>query len=59
MNGLRIGTPELVRRGVTVGDARQLAALIAEGLRSNDPDAVAPRTAAFRQTFAGLHYINQ
>jgi glycine hydroxymethyltransferase len=58
MNGLRIGTPELVRRGVTVGDVPRLAALIAEGLRSNDPDAVAPRTAAFRKAFTGLHYIN-
>jgi glycine hydroxymethyltransferase len=59
MNGLRIGTPELVRRGIAISNVPQLAALIAEGLRSNDPDAVAPRTAAFRQAFTGLHYINQ
>ena len=58
MNGLRIGTPELVRRGVTPADAPALAALIAEGLRSNDPAAVAPRTAALRKKFQGLHYIN-
>ena len=58
-NGLRIGTPEIVRRGVTVNDVPALAALIAEGLRSNDPDMVAPRTAALRQRFTGLHYINQ
>lgn len=57
-NGLRIGTPELVRRGVTVGDVSALAELIAEGLRSKDPEAVAPRTAALRQRFTGLHYIN-
>ena len=59
MNGLRIGTPELVRRGVTPADAPALAALIAEGLRSNAPETVAPRTAALRARFQGLHYIRQ
>ncbi|WP_309667846.1 aminotransferase class I/II-fold pyridoxal phosphate-dependent enzyme [Tabrizicola sp.] len=57
LNGLRIGTPELVRRGVTPADAPALAALIAEGLRSNAPETVAPRTAAFRAQFQGLYYI--
>jgi glycine hydroxymethyltransferase len=57
LNGLRIGTPELVRRGVTPADAPALAALIAEGLRSNDPGAVAPRTAMLRARFQGLHHI--
>ncbi|WP_431300818.1 serine hydroxymethyltransferase [Tabrizicola sp. BL-A-41-H6] len=57
LNGLRIGTPELVRRGVTPADAPVLAALIAEGLRSNAPETVAPRTKAFRARFQGLHYI--
>lgn len=57
LNGLRIGTPELVRRGVTPADAPALAALIAEALRSNAPEAIAPRTAALRQKFTGLHYI--
>lgn len=59
LNGLRIGTPELVRRGVTPADAPALAGLIAEGLRSNDPAAVAPRTKALRAKFQGLHYVNQ
>jgi glycine hydroxymethyltransferase len=58
MNGLRIGTPELVRRGVTPADAPTLAALIAEGLRSNAPETVAPRTKALRAKFQGFHYIN-
>ncbi|OYW60818.1 MAG: serine hydroxymethyltransferase [Rhodobacterales bacterium 12-65-15] len=57
LNGLRIGTPELVRRGVTPADAPALAALIAEGLRSNAPEAVAPRTKALRARFQGLHYV--
>ena len=58
LNGLRIGTPELVRRGVTPADAPALAALIAEGLRSNAPETVAPRTRALRARFRGLHYVN-
>ncbi|WP_284162619.1 beta-eliminating lyase-related protein [Frigidibacter sp. SD6-1] len=57
LNGLRIGTPELVRRGVKVGDAPRMAALIAEALRGNDPGGLAPRVAEWRQTFSGLHYI--
>jgi glycine hydroxymethyltransferase len=57
LNGLRIGTPELVRRGVTPADAPALAALIAEGLRSNAPETVAPRTKALRARFQGMHYI--
>jgi glycine hydroxymethyltransferase len=57
LNGLRIGTPELVRRGVTPADAPAIAALIAEGLRSNDPASVAPRTTKLRAGFQGLHYM--
>jgi glycine hydroxymethyltransferase len=57
MNGLRIGTPELVRRGVTTADAPRLAGLIAEGLRADDPASVAARTAAMRAEFQGMHFI--
>ena len=58
LNGLRIGTPELARRGVTPADALALAALIAEGLRSNAPETIAPRTAQLRARFQGVHFIN-
>lgn len=57
LNGLRFGTPELVRRGVTEADAPRLARLIALALRSNDPAALAPEVAALRRTFTGLHYV--
>jgi glycine hydroxymethyltransferase len=57
MNGLRLGTPEIVRRGVTAADAPALARLIADGLRANDPATVAPRTAALRGRFAGLRFV--
>lgn len=57
LNGLRIGTPELARRGVTPADAPALARLVAEGLRANRPEDVAPRTRALRARFTGLHHI--
>uniref|UniRef100_UPI003B52EA24 serine hydroxymethyltransferase n=1 Tax=Roseovarius indicus TaxID=540747 RepID=UPI003B52EA24 len=56
MNGLRIGTPELVRWGVGPEHAAELAALIFEGL-TGEPEAVAPRTRALRERFDHLHYI--
>lgn len=57
LNGLRIGTPELVRRGVTPADAPEIAALIAEGLRSNAPEDTARRTRLLRARFNGLHFM--
>ncbi|MGB7318773.1 MAG: aminotransferase class I/II-fold pyridoxal phosphate-dependent enzyme [Planktotalea sp.] len=58
MNGLRIGTPELVRWGITADHAPELAALIAKALRSNAPEALAPEVRALRETFDKLHYVN-
>ncbi|MCK4712860.1 MAG: DegT/DnrJ/EryC1/StrS family aminotransferase, partial [Marinosulfonomonas sp.] len=57
MNGLRIGTPELVRWGITDQDAPRMAALIASALRRNDPETLAPEVADWRTTFDTLHYI--
>ncbi|TMV06778.1 aminotransferase class I/II-fold pyridoxal phosphate-dependent enzyme [Ruegeria sediminis] len=57
MNGLRIGTPELVRRGVTPAHAADLAALIVRGLTGNDPEQVAASTRALRAQFQDMHYV--
>ena len=57
MNGLRIGTPELVRWGVTPDHAEKLAGLIARALTTNDPVALAGEVAMFRQQFDHLHFI--
>ncbi|MCV2874353.1 aminotransferase class I/II-fold pyridoxal phosphate-dependent enzyme [Defluviimonas sp. WL0050] len=57
LNGLRIGTPELVRRGVTEAHVPELARLIAAALRSNDPASLASEVAALRRGFDGYHYI--
>lgn len=58
MNGLRIGTPELVRWGVNAGHTERLAGLIARALNSNDPDSLAPEVAEWRREFDSLHFVN-
>ncbi|MCQ2003473.1 serine hydroxymethyltransferase [Rhizobium sp. NRK18] len=58
MNGLRIGTPELTRWGMTAADAPRLAKLIAAGLKRNDPEALAPEVAEWRRTFDTVHFVN-
>ena len=58
MNGLRFGTPEIVRWGMTEKDMPELAALIARGLQGNEPpDAIAADVTAFRRRFDRLHFI--
>lgn len=57
LNGLRIGTPELVRWGVTEEHLGELARLIARALDSNAPEELAPETAALRAQFDKLHYV--
>ncbi|MDA7427273.1 aminotransferase class I/II-fold pyridoxal phosphate-dependent enzyme [Primorskyibacter aestuariivivens] len=58
MNGLRIGTPELVRWGMTAEHAPELARLIVAALRANAPDTLAPEVAAWRASFDKLHFIH-
>ncbi|MGE0844898.1 MAG: hypothetical protein AB7L41_01425, partial [Flavobacteriaceae bacterium] len=58
MNGLRLGTPEIVRFGMTAADMPELARLIARALTSNEPPAeLAAATTAFRRRFDRLHFI--
>ena len=57
MNGLRFGTPELVRWGMDMGHVDQMADMIAEALGGNDPTAMAPRVRDWRETFDKLHYV--
>jgi len=57
MNGLRIGTPELVRRGLTPEHAPRLAGLIARALTTNDPASLAEEVREFRSQFKDLHFI--
>ncbi|QDL93553.1 aminotransferase class I/II-fold pyridoxal phosphate-dependent enzyme [Paroceanicella profunda] len=57
LNGLRIGTPEMVRWGMTAADAPRLAGLLARALRANDPAALAPEVREWRAGFDRLHFI--
>jgi glycine hydroxymethyltransferase len=57
MNGLRLGTPEIVRWGMGPEHMPELAGLIAEALAANDPASVAPRVTRFRQRFDRLRFI--
>jgi glycine hydroxymethyltransferase len=57
VNGLRMGTPELVRLGMKPDDMTDLAGLIARGLDQDvDPSTVAPDVAVWRKQFAGIHF---
>ncbi|MEP3047435.1 MAG: aminotransferase class I/II-fold pyridoxal phosphate-dependent enzyme [Roseibium sp.] len=51
MNGLRFGTPELVRWGVTTAHTKKLADLIVRGLTTNDLASLAKEVAEFRSQF--------
>ena len=57
MNGLRIGTPELVRWGVGESDLPEIARLIARALSDDDPAALAPTVAGLRSRFDRLRFI--
>jgi glycine hydroxymethyltransferase len=57
MNGLRLGTPELVRWGVSEADAPQLAALIARALATDRPEAMSQEVSDFRRSFNTLRFI--
>ena len=62
--GLRLGTPEITRLGMTTEHMAELAELIADGLAADaDADAdttagdVAARTSALRRRFTTIHYV--
>ncbi len=57
LNGLRLGTPELVRWGVAPQDLPQLARLIAQALMQPRPEMLAEEVAAFRKQFRTIHYV--
>jgi len=59
LNGLRFGTPELARWGMTAADMPELAGLIARALAGNAaPETVAADVTAFRARFDRIHFID-
>jgi len=58
LNGLRLGTPELVRWGMTAKEMPRLAALITDVLfKRRALEAVAAEVSAWRKTFNRLHFV--
>jgi len=58
VNGLRLGTPEIVRWGMGPADMDTLAGFIADVLHgTRDPQSVAPEVTAFRRRFDRLHFV--
>jgi glycine hydroxymethyltransferase len=57
LNGLRLGTPEIVRRGMQARDMPVLARLIARALEASNPGTVAVEVTKFRKSFNGFSFI--
>ena len=58
LNGLRFGTPEVVRWGMDTQEMSELAGFIARVLIGGEsPEKVAKDVTAFRTRFQSLHYI--
>lgn len=55
VNGLRLGTPEPARLGMTAADMPQLAAFIARAL-TEEPEPIAAEVAAWRGQFREIHF---
>ncbi len=57
LNGLRIGTPEIVRIGMKVEHMQDLAEFIARSLDTNvEPKSVQSEITEWRKQFSGVHY---
>jgi glycine hydroxymethyltransferase len=58
LNGLRIGTPEIVRWGMTAVDMPELGALVAGVLLARAaPEVTAAAVTALRRRFNSLHFV--
>lgn len=57
LNGLRIGTPEIVRIGMKVEHMKDLAGFIARSLDTNvEPKSIQREITEWRKQFSGVHY---
>jgi len=60
VNGLRLGTPEIVRWGMGPEHMPELGRLIARGLTGNEaPEAVAADVTRFRAGFDRVHFVRE
>jgi glycine hydroxymethyltransferase len=56
-NGLRLGTPEIVRWGMEASDMPELADFIAKALTDDTSRSRAGDVTTFRRRFSSLHYV--
>ena len=57
LNGLRIGTPEIVRWGVGLAEIPTLATFAATALKSDAPESLAEQVASYRKQFQSVQYV--
>lgn len=58
LNGLRMGTPEIVRWGMGPDDMPELAKLIVRALKAQDaPETLAPEVTALKGKFPRMHFV--
>jgi glycine hydroxymethyltransferase len=57
VNGLRLGTPEIVRWGMTADDMPELAGFIAGALAGDVSPPLAEAVTTFRRRFSSLHFV--
>ena len=58
LNGIRVGTPDIVRFGVKTEHCKPLADLLAKALVSDAPQELAGKVADYRSQFEQLCFIN-
>ncbi|HPE60730.1 MAG: aminotransferase class I/II-fold pyridoxal phosphate-dependent enzyme [Thiothrix sp.] len=59
MNGLRLGTPELVRTGMNATHMPEVARYLADSLLARrSPEAIAADVSALRKPFQQLHFVH-
>jgi glycine hydroxymethyltransferase len=58
MNGLRLGTNEIVRWGMAAADMAELAALVARAIAAGAAGGLADEVTEFRGRFGSLHFID-
>jgi glycine hydroxymethyltransferase len=57
-NGLRLGTPEITRIGMTPAEMPELASLIVRALIGNEPpESIAEAASAMRRRYTTLHFV--
>ncbi len=58
LNGLRLGTPEIVRWGMGLADMPAVAGFIADALTGTRPlERIAADVSDFRRRFTDLHFL--